>query len=282
MSDQQRVAVVTGANGGIGLETARGLATLGFHVVLLCRNPQRADAAVAEIRSALPDASLATVIADLGVQADVRRAATEIEEQVDRLDVLVNNAGVQLRKTARTSEDHDVLLAINHLGPFLLTNLLLPLLERCAPARIVTVASDVHRIGRVHLDTIDHPRNYGLLGMTGYGATKLMNILFTRELAHRLDGTGVTANCLHPGAVSTNLGNPPKVLQALIRPAFRTPEDGAKTSLYVAHDATLDGVSGHYFANSKLADGKLSTQARDDELARRLWQRSAELVGLVT
>ena len=281
MSDSNHpTAVVTGANAGIGLETARGLAARGYHVVLLCRNPDRAAAAKSDIEGTVPGASLEIVLGDLGLQSDVRRAAKEIEQSLDHLDVLVNNAGIQLRKLTRTSEGHDMLLAVNHLGPFLLTNLLLPLLQASAPSRIVNVASDAHRMGKLRLDVLDHPRGYGLIGMPGYGETKLMNILFTRDLARRLDGTGVTVNSVHPGSVNTNLGDPPKAIKALLRPFFRSAEEGAVTSLFVATDPSLDGVTGRYFANGKLAENKLSKQAQDDELAAELWRRSELLVGL--
>ena len=280
MNDVARTAVVTGANGGIGLETARGLAARGYHVVLLCRNPERAAAAKADIDGSVSDASTDVVIADLALQSDVRRAAKEIEQSLDHLDLLVNNAGIQLRKLTRTPEGHDMLLAVNHLGPFLLTNLLLPQLKASAPSRIVNVASDAHKMGKLRLDTLDRPRSYGLIGMPGYGATKLMNILFTRELSGRLEGTGVTANSVHPGTVNTNLGNPPKAIKMLLGPFFRNAVEGASTSLFVATDPSLDGVSGHYYVSGKLADKKLSKQARDDELAAELWRRTEALVGL--
>jgi NAD(P)-dependent dehydrogenase (short-subunit alcohol dehydrogenase family) len=280
MSESSRNAVVTGANGGIGLETARGLAARGYHVVLLCRNPDRAAEAKADIEGSVAHASTEIVIADLGLQSDVRRAAKEIEQSLDSLDLLVNNAGIQLRKLTRTPEGHDMLLAVNHLGPFLLTNLLLPMLTASAPARIVNVASEAHKMGKLRLEDLDRPRGYGLIGMPGYGATKLMNILFTRELARRLEGSGVTANSVHPGTVNTNLGNPPKALKVLLRPFFRNAADGASTSLLVATDSSLDGVTGHYFVNRALADKKLSKQARDDELAAELWRRTEALVDI--
>lgn len=278
MSDSTRTAVVTGANGGIGLETARGLAARGYHVVLLCRNAERAAAAKADIDGSVSDASTEVVIADLGLQSDVRRAAKEIEQSLDHLDLLVNNAGIQLRKVTRTPEGHDMLLAVNHLGSFLLTNLLLPQLKASAPARIVNVASEAHKMGKLRLDALDRPRGYGLIGMPGYGATKLMNILFTRELARRLEGTGVTANSVHPGTVNTNLGDPPKLIKMLLGPFFRSAVQGASTSLFVATDPSLEGVTGRYFVSGKLADKKLSKQARDDELAAELWRRTEALV----
>ena len=272
-------AVVTGANSGIGLETARELARRGFHVVLLCRSAERAAAAKADIDGSVDGASTEIVLGDLGLQADVRRAAAEIIEKLDRLDVLVNNAGISVRKQEKTAEGHDVMLAVNHLGPFLLTSLLLPLLTESAPSRIVNLASDAHKFGKLHLDDLERARRgYGLLGLPRYGETKLMNILFTRELARRIEGTGVTANAVHPGAVNTNLGAPPKAIVAIISKFMKSPEQGAFTSLVVATDPALDGVSGAYFADSKRADDKVNKAGRDDALARELWTRTEALI----
>ena len=277
MSDL-RTAVVTGATGGIGLETARELARQGFHVVLLARSPAKADAARIEIEGDVGDASLDVVLADLSLQSEVRRAASELEDRLERLDVLVNNAGIQVRKREVTAEGHEVMLATNHLAPFLLTGLLVPLLRKSAPARIVNVASDAHRFaGRLRLDDIEATRGYGLLGMPRYGETKLMNILFTRELARRLDGSGVTANAVHPGAVATGLGAPPKLIAGISGRVLRSPAQGAATSVVVATDPALAGTTGGYFANAKRAEKKLTKQAKDDELARRLWALSEEL-----
>jgi NAD(P)-dependent dehydrogenase (short-subunit alcohol dehydrogenase family) len=273
-----RTAVVTGANSGIGLETARGLAAQGYHVVLVCRNAERAGQAKAGIDQSTPGASTEIVLCDIGLQADVHRAAAEIGERLDRLDVLVNNAGITIRRRTETAEGHDTMLAVNHLGPFLLTSLLRPLLEASAPARIVTVASDAHKIGKLRLDDIEAKRGYGLLGFPRYGETKLMNILFTRELARRLAGTGVTANAVHPGPVSTNLGSPPPVFRQLIGMFMRSAADGAKTSLAAATDPAYAETTGTYFVNSRPADGKLSPAARDDALAKDLWARSEALV----
>jgi NAD(P)-dependent dehydrogenase (short-subunit alcohol dehydrogenase family) len=274
-------AVVTGANSGIGLETARGLARSGHHVVLLCRNRERAEAAKADIDGSVEGASTEIVLADLGLQADVRRAAAELADRLDDLDVLVDNAGLSVRRRERTAEGHDQMLAVNHLGPFLLTNLLLPLLQAAAPSRIVVVASEAHKFRKLNIDDLEgDTRGYGIGGLPRYGETKLMNILFTRELARRIEGTGVTVNAVHPGTVSTNLGSPPAILAGLIGRFMKTPEQGAFTSLVVATDPALDGVSGGYFINGKRADGKLNAQARDDALAKELWDRSAALVGL--
>jgi NAD(P)-dependent dehydrogenase (short-subunit alcohol dehydrogenase family) len=273
-------AVVTGANSGIGLETARGLAQAGFRVVLLCRNADRAAAAKADIDATAPQGSTEIVLGDLGEQASVRAAAAELVDRLDRLDVLVNNAGVTLRTPATTSDGHDAMWATNHLGPFLLTNLLLPLLERSAPARIVNVASDAHRWGRIRFDDIEATKGYGFMSFPRYGDTKLMNVLFTRELSTRLEGTGVTASCVHPGAVATNIGAPPKAIAAITKLILKTPHKGAQPSLHLALDPGLAGTSGVYWGHGGNRDRKLSKRARDAELGRRLWALSAELVGL--
>lgn len=278
---ERNVAVVTGANTGIGLGTARGLALLGHDVVLLCRNADKAEAARGDIAGSVPDADVSVVIADMGVMDDVRRAAGEIGERFDRLDVLVNNAGMTIRSRELTSEANDVMLAVNHLGPFLLTHLLLPLLKRSAPARIVNVASEAHKFGRdLDLDDLQATRGYGLAGLPRYGEVKLMNILFTRELARRLDGTGVVANCLHPGAVRTNLGNPPAPLRWLLGKFFLSPEGGAQTSLAVATSPEFAETSGTYFVASRPADRKLAARAKNDEAAAQLWKQSAALTGI--
>ncbi|MBV8387889.1 MAG: SDR family oxidoreductase [Acidimicrobiia bacterium] len=274
-------AIVTGANSGIGLETARGLARAGYRTGLLCRNQERAEIARADIAASVPDAQLETLLCDLGLQADVRRAAADIDARFDRLDVLVNNAGVELQRREETAEGIETMLAVNHLGPFLLTNLLLPLLRRSAPSRVVVVASEAHKFRRLRLDDIQaERRGYGLLGFPRYGETKLMNILFTKELARRLEGSGVTANCLHPGSIRSGLGSPPRFIRPLVGLFLRSPEAGARTSLTVATDPALDDVSGVYFMRSKPADKRLSRQARDDDLARALWAQSEALVGL--
>lgn len=267
-----KTVLITGANSGIGLETTRALAARGFRTLMLCRNEAKAAAAVAEIHRTNPDAVLEVVPCDLSLQSSVRAAAVDVLGRTDRLDVLVNNAGVVARTMARTAEDHDVMLATNQLGPFLLTELLRPLLVTSAPARIVNVASDAHRFAKtVDLDHLDTPRSYGFLSFRRYGETKLMNILWTRELARRLGDTGVTANAVHPGAVRSNLGNPNRWQAALVHPFMKTAEEGARTSVLLATDPLVDGVTGGYWAKSKPADGKLTSAAQDDDLAARLW-----------
>ncbi len=273
-------ALVTGANSGIGLETARELARRGFHTILLCRSEERAAAAKADIDASVPDSSTEIVLCDLGLQADVRRAAAEVGERIHHLDLLVNNAGITIRSRTETAEGHDTMLAVNHLGPFLLTNLLRPLLDAAPSARIVNLASEAHKLGKLDLDDLEATGGYGLLGFPRYGETKLMNVLFTRELARRLSGTQITANAVHPGAVRTNLGAPPWPIGPLLGLFFLSPQKGARTSLAAATDPAYADVSGSYFVKEKPADDKLSKAARDDKAATALWKRSAELVGL--
>lgn len=265
------IAVVTGANSGIGLETARLLARESMHVVMLCRNGAKAESAVTDIEASVPGASLSVLLCDLSSQADVRRAAENIEAGSDRLDLLVNNAGTFIRSSGVTADGVDMMLAVNHVGPFLLTTLLLPLLQRSAPARIVSVASEAHKFGTLDLDDLHATRGYGLLGFRRYCETKLMNILFTRELARRIAGTGVTANCVHPGAVATNLGNPPRPIQLLLRPFLLDAARGAETTIAAATNAEYGDLNGSYFVKSEPADDKLSDAARNREAAEALW-----------
>ena len=275
-----RTALVTGANSGIGLETARGLARDGFRTLLLCRDANRAAAAKADIDASVAGAETEIVLCDLALQADIRRAVDDIGSRLETLDVLVNNAGVTLRSRTETDEGVDAMLAINHLAPFLLTGLLLPLLQAAPSARIVNVASDAHKMAKLDLDDLQATRGYGLFGFPRYAETKLMNILFTRELARRLGTTGITANSVHPGSVRTNLGSPPWLIKQFLGVFFLSPEQGARTSLAAATDPAFADVSGSYFVKEKPADDKLSRAARDDRAAAKLWRLSAELVGL--
>jgi NAD(P)-dependent dehydrogenase (short-subunit alcohol dehydrogenase family) len=276
-----RVCLVTGATSGIGLETAVGLAERGATVVVAGRNPARGREALAEIarRTGRRDAEL--LVADLSSQAEVRRLAAELRAKHARLHVLVNNAAVITPKRATTADGLEMQLAVNHLAPFLLTNLLRDVLEASAPARVVTVSSQVERLGVVDFEDLGRERRpYERLD--AYNQSKLANVLFTVELARRLSGTGVTANCLHPGVVGTNLlvayegrWGPLRMLTYRGRPG---PREGALTSLYVATSPALDGVNGRYFRES--AEARPSPRALDAAVAARLWEVSARLTGL--
>ena len=285
MSDMKgQTVVVTGGNSGIGLETATALAAMGARVLLTARNADRGRAAVAEIAGRTPGAQVQLVVFDLADLSSVRRGAAEILEQAPRLDVLVNNAGLVLSERRVTADGYEATFATNHLGPFLLTNLVLDRLRASAPARVVNVASTAHNSARKGIPFDDLQSEGRYRGMRVYGQSKLANILFTNELARRLEGTGVTANSLHPGTVRTGYGADGDARGLLAvglkvsGPFFLSPAKGARTSVYLASSAEVDGVSGQYFVKCKPRTPR--SWARDPEAAQRLWRVSEELVGL--
>jgi len=282
---QGKTVVVTGGNSGIGYETAAALAAMGARVVLTARNADKGRSAVASITQRLGgDAQVQLVVFDLADLSSVRRGAAEILEQAPRLDVLVNNAGLVLSQRIETADGLEATLATNHLGPFLLTNLLLDRIRSSSPARIVNVASTAHSAARkgMPFDDLQSEKRYATMRV--YGQSKLANILFTRELAHRLAGTGVTANSLHPGTVRTGYGADGDARGLLAfgikisSPFFLSPAKGARTSIFLASAPEVAEVSGEYFVKCKPKQPK--RWARDDDAARRLWQVSEELVGL--
>jgi retinol dehydrogenase-12 len=276
-----KTCLVTGATSGIGKETALRLTTLGATVIIVGRDAARGETAAEEIRRRVPDAQVQTMAADLSSMTQVRRVAVVVGAAPHRLDVLINNAGVIMTRRQLTAEGAEVTFATNHLGPFLLTNLLRGLLERSAPARVVTVSSAAHK--QIRTIPWEDLRN-GAKARPGeaYPLSKLLNILFTLELARRLTGTGVTANCLHPGFVHTALGrNVTGVLGAAVRLAMRFrpgPAAGAETSVYLASSPDVATVTGGYFVKRKPA--RPSNLARDARAAARLWTLSEELADL--
>jgi retinol dehydrogenase 12 len=276
-----KTILVTGATRGIGYAAAEALAGMGAAVIVHGRNPARVEKACKGIARRIPGSEVSGVVADLASLAEVRRLAREVAESCDLLDVLLNNAGLVTRKRELTVDGIERQLAVNHLAPFLLTNLLLDKLEASAPARIVAVASRAHR--RAELDFGDlnwDQRPYS--GIGAYGATKLANILFTRELARRLEATGVTANCLHPGVVATNIfsgmGPVGRLFGMLSRPLLMPASRGARTSVYLASSPEVASVSGKYFDEAKPVSP--SAAALDDEAAKALWIASEKLTGL--
>jgi retinol dehydrogenase-12 len=276
-----KTCLVTGATSGIGKETAVRLATLGAAVVVVARTAERGEPARDEIRRRVPSATVDLLTADLSSLAQVRRLADEVNARYDRLDVLVNNAGVIMTRGQLTADGLEATFAINHLAPFLLTNLLRGLLERSAPARVVTVSSAAHQQARA-IPWDDLPSAALAEHRQTYPLSKLANVLFTSELARRLAGTGVTANCLHPGFVRTGLGRDVKgVLGALVKLmlAFTPgPAAGATTSVYLAESPEVAEVTGGYFVKCKPAEP--SALAKDEQAAARLWRISEELTGL--
>ncbi|MCW5893187.1 MAG: SDR family oxidoreductase [bacterium] len=272
-----RICVVTGATSGIGREIARALAAAGDHVAVVCRDRGRGEAVAAELDAAAGRPAASVHLADLSRQADVRRVAGELLVRCPRIDVLVNNAGVVNLAHATTDDGIETVFATNHLAYFLLTLLLLPRLRASAPARIVNVASEAHRFGRLDLDDLGQAGSYR--AMRVYGTSKLSNILFTYELARRLEGSGVTVNCLHPGAVATGLGHNNGrwaiLATRLLAPFFRTPRQGADTAIWLASAPEAAGEHGRYFVRRRAK--RTSRPTYDRALAARLWDVSAAL-----
>jgi retinol dehydrogenase-12 len=276
-----KTCLVTGATSGIGKETALRLAMLGTTVIIAARDTARGETVADEIRRRVPLANVEVVTADLSSMAQVRRMAEDVLARHNRLDVLVNNAGVISMSRRLTADGLEATFATNYLGPFLLTSLLRGLLERSAPARVVTVSSAAHKqVRAIPWDDLPRSAQAGL--QRAYPLSKLLNILFTVELARRLAGTGVTANCLHPGFVRSALGREVTgVPGALVRFAlhFRPgPATGAETSLFLASSPEVAEVTGGYFVKCRPA--KPSALATDARAATRLWALSEELVGV--
>lgn len=273
-----RVCVVTGATRGLGLATATALAQMGGTVVLLGRDRGRGESAAQRVRElAAPGADASFVAIDLASVVSVCAAAAEIAATHDAVHLLVNNAGVHLRSRAVSADGFEMTWAVNHLGPFLFTEQLLPQLRATGAARIVTVTSRFAQLGRVVPGDIGTDRASS--GLRAYCDTKLANMLFTRELARRLDGSGVVANCVHPGLVATDLMRAwPKWLRLTWEWALRTPEGGARPIVRLAASPRVAGVSGQYFVRERRAS--FPRRARSSVLASELWNESARLVGL--
>ena len=275
-----RTVLVTGGTGGIGKATAIGLATKGAHLAITGRDRERTEGAAREIRAA-GGGQVDVFVADLSPQSEVRRLADEVLESLSRIDVLVNNVGGAWNTRQVTADGLERTFALNHLAPFLLTNLLLERLKQSAPARIVTVSSAAQFMGRIDFDDLQGERAYS--GTRAYSQSKLANVLFTYELARKLQATSVTANALHPGVVRTSFGaedpgGVQRLLFPFIRPFMKTPAQGAATSIHLASSPDLERVTGKYFANS--TPKRSSKRSYDKAAAERLWQVSAELVNL--
>jgi NAD(P)-dependent dehydrogenase (short-subunit alcohol dehydrogenase family) len=251
---------------------------MGANVLMASRSRERGEAAVRAIADEVSGARLHLLLADLSTIEGVRALADQTLAASDRLDVLVNNAGLYTRQRESSSDGFEMQFAVNHLAPFLLTALLSERLEASAPARIVMVSSEAHRRGRIDFDDIHGERRYSGLG--AYTQSKLANLLFTRELARRLSGTGVTANAAHPGVVATRLLFEGFGPLRLLGPFLKTPEQGARTIVHVASAPALERLTGLYFIDGESA--RPSARARDDDTARRLWDLSARLTGIET
>ena len=273
-----RICLVTGATSGIGKATALGLARLGATLVLVTRDPQRGATTVAEIKRQTGNDALDFLTADLTSQQSIRRLADEFKRKYQHLHVLINNAGGVFPRTL-TVDGLDKTFALNHLAYFLLTELLLDVLKASAPARIVSVSSEAERGGKINFDDLQSHKKYS--AMRAYSQSKLANVMWTYELARRLEGSGVTANCLHPGAVATSFGGSIPLINWIYRLGgrfMRTPEEGAETVIYLASSPEVEGVTGKYFQDCRPINS--APRSYDREAARRLWQVSVELTGV--
>ena len=276
-----KTVLVTGGTGGIGRATAQALADAGARVGIVGRSVERTAATAREITDAASGAQVDAFTADVSSQAQVRALAADVLARYPRLDVLVNNVGGSWATRHVTADGLEHTFAVNHLAPFLLTNLLLDRLVASAPARVVTVSSGAQSMGRIDFDDLQGEKSYS--ANRAYNQSKLANVMFTYELARRLEGTGVTANVLHPGVVRTSFGQEDpqpflRLLLPLFRPFMKTPEQGAATTIHLASSTEVEGVTGTYFAKSEpKASNKLSY---DTAAAARLWQVSEQLVAL--
>jgi NAD(P)-dependent dehydrogenase (short-subunit alcohol dehydrogenase family) len=274
-----KTAVITGATSGIGRATALALARRGARLLLVGRNAARAQETLEALRAAAPGCDVEVVRGDFATQAEVRRVGEELARRVDALDLLVNNHGVTLMRRETTPDGYEATFAINHLGYFHLTGVLLPKLRATPGARIVSVASEAHRFGALDLADLHSEKKYA--AMRVYGKSKSANILFTRELARRYGTPQLTINCVHPGGVATNLGagQGPWLdrLHKLVMLFMKTPEEGARTSLHAATAPEAAGANGAYYADCK--PKQPAAHCRDDAAARELWRVSEDLTG---
>lgn len=278
---KNKICMVTGANSGIGKAITHELAKQGATVVMVCRNKAKGEAALAEIQAASGNPNLEIMLADLSVQASIRQLAAQFKQKYDRLHVLINNAGGFYNKRELSADGLEMTFAVNHMAYFLLTHLLLDVIKASAPSRIINVSSDAHLNAR--LDFSDLQTEKGYRGFEAYGKSKLANVLFTYELARRLAGSGVTANCLHPGFVATNFATNNGRLWAwavknIIPFLGLKPEQGAETAVYLATSPEVEGVTGKYF--DKKRDTRSNEISYDTATAQRLWEISEQLAGI--
>ncbi|HEY3420935.1 MAG TPA: SDR family oxidoreductase [Methanomassiliicoccales archaeon] len=275
-----KIVLITGATSGIGRETAYGLAGMGAKVVILARNAEKAAATIENIKRRTGNMETDFIKCDLASLDSVRKAADVFRTGYQRLDVLIDNAGLVSGKRKVTIDGFEYTFQVNHLSHFLLTNLLLDVLKRSAPSRVIVVGSAAHSSAHLDFNDLMMEKNYS--SFKAYGRSKLANLLFCFELARRLQGTGVTANCLHPGVVRTNFGHElegaAKAFVPLAYPFMISARKGATTSIYLASAPEMENVSGKYFSKKRVVSS--SPESTDQEVAKRLWDISAKLTGL--
>ena len=275
---QNKTAIVTGANSGMGMATVRALSDMGAKVIMLCRSEKRGTEALEKLSSE-KYRDLELILCDLGNYDSIRAFANIVRRGYGHIDILVNNAGFISLDRQETEEGIERQFGINHVGHFLLTMSLLDLLRE--GGRIVNVASGAHKTGKIHFDDINLTKGFNVI--KAYSQSKLANVLFTRELARRVKDRGITVNCCHPGAVATNIGIDRdtgfgKTVTGLLKPFFQTPEQGARTAIFLASDDSVSDITGEYFYKCKIA--KSSKRSKDMELAKKLFEFSEELVGI--
>ena len=275
-----KTVIITGANAGIGKETAVDLARRNARVIMACRSVEKGEKAAVEVRKRSGSDDVVFVQLDLASLTSVRQFAAKVLEEEPRLDILINNAGVMACPYTKTEDGFEMQFGVNHLAHFLLTNLLLDRLKEAPSARIVNLSSLAHALGKINFDDLNSEKSYG--SWSAYGQSKLANILFTRSLAKRLENTNVIVNAVHPGSVRTELQRhsfAASIMRFFLSISWKTPEEGAQTSIYCAVSEEMEGVSGKYLADCKIVKPR-TKEATDDEIAERLWQVSAQMVGL--
>ncbi len=280
-SMQGKICMVTGANSGIGKATALALALMGATVVMVCRDRAKGEEAKSEITTKSRNNAVDLLLADLSSQQSIRQLVENFQHHYTQLHVLINNAGAAFTGRRETVDGLEMTFAVNYLAPFLLTNVLLDVLKASAPARIVNLSSNSHEAGYIMMDDLQSEKKHKFL--QAYGQSKLALVLFTYELARRLQGTEVTANCLHPGFVATHIGQRDvgpavRLLVKLIGSFGASPQEGAKTSIYLASSPDVEGVTGKYFVKS--IPKRSASISYDESLQRQLWEQSAKLVNL--
>ncbi|CAL8313401.1 unnamed protein product [Merluccius merluccius] len=275
-----KTVLITGANTGIGKETALDLAKRGARIIMACRDAERGQAAVKEVVAGSQNADVAYMKLDLSDTKSIREFAEAVNQGEPKLNILINNAGIMAIPYAKTADGFEMQIGVNHLGHFLLTRLLIDLMKRSAPARVVTVSSMAHAWGDMNFDDLNSEKSYDK--KSAYQQSKLANVLFTRSLAKKLEGTGVTAYSLHPGVVQTelwrHLNGPQQTIMKMVSPFTKTSVQGAQTSIYCAVDPSLENESGGYY--SDCAPASCSRAAQNDESAQRLWEMSCELLSV--
>ncbi|KKN15842.1 hypothetical protein LCGC14_0981970 [marine sediment metagenome] len=278
MSMEGKICIITGANSGIGKATAIGLAEMGMTIVMVCREKESGGKAQKEIIEVTGNKNVDLLLCDLSSQKEIRELVSNFKNKYQLLHILINNAGVMMKRGPISTDGFEMNFAVNHLAPFLLTNLLLDILKKSAPSRIINVSSGAHKMAKLDFDDLQS-ENTKPRFMRIYGNSKLALMLFSYELSRRLEGTNVTVNTVHPGVVATNLGrHQSKFSQKFSKVVFKKPEKGAETSIYLASSPEVEGITGKYFVNKQ--SRKSSEASYNEDNAKKIWKISSEMTKL--